>query len=164
MSPPTHKINHFPHWLTSTSPFSATARPVPTILLVRASPQLPLTSCGVGTPLRMTRNKPRSKLSGKHLFLLDLFKIIWPHSSYYECIVFIANESEDERIFSLVAVSRAPRKLGYTTKITLTVAYQEFTTRGILSNSRCFGQSRGLPEFTVLLGVHWLMLINLAYI
>ena len=164
MSPPTHKINHFPHRLTLTAPFLATACPVPTILFVHAPNQPPQTSCGVGTPLRMTGNKPRSKLSGEYLFLLDLFKMIWPHSSYYKCIAFIANESKELRIFSLVAVSRALRKLGYTTKITVTVAYQAFTTRGILPDGRCFGQSLGLSEFTVFLGVHWSMLINLAYI
>jgi hypothetical protein len=82
-------------------------------------------------PRRMTRNKPRSELSGKYLFLLILFKMIWPHSSYYECIAFIANESDDARIFSLMAVSRALIKLGYTTKITSTVAYQALTTRNL---------------------------------
>ena len=81
--------------------------------------------------LQMTRNKPRSKLSGKYPFLLILFKMIWPHSSYYECIAFIANNSEDARIFSLMDVSRALRKLGYTTKFTLTVAYQTFTARNL---------------------------------
>ena len=35
-------------------------------------------------PWRMTGHKPRSKLSGKYLFLLVLFKMIWPHSSYYK--------------------------------------------------------------------------------
>ena len=109
-------MNCVPHQLTSTALFSATARPVPTIILVCASPQLPLLSCGVGTPLRATKNKPRSKLSGKYLFHLVLFKMIWPHSSYYKCIAFIANESKDARIFFLVAMIRAPRKLGYTKK------------------------------------------------
>ena len=60
----------------------------------------------------MTGNKPRSELSGEYLFLLVLFKMIWLHSSYYECIAFIANESDDARIFSLMAVSRALIKLG----------------------------------------------------
>ena len=112
----------------------------------------------------MTGNKPRSELIGEYLFLLVRFKMIWPHSSYYECIAFIANESDDARIFSLMAVSRALIKLGYTTKITSTVAYQAFTTREISPNSRCFGQNRSLSEFKVFLGVHWLMLMNLAYI
>ena len=82
-------------------------------------------------PRRMTGNKPRSELSGEYLFLLVLFKMIWPHSSYYECIAFIANESDDARIFCLMAVSRALKKLEYTTKITSTVAYQAFTTRNL---------------------------------
>ena len=35
-------------------------------------------------PWRMTGNKPMSELSGEYLFLLVLFKMIWPHSSYYK--------------------------------------------------------------------------------
>jgi len=75
-------------------------------------------------PRRMTGNKSRSELSGNYLFLLVLFKMTWPHSSYYECIAFIANETNDAKIFNEMAISRALRKLGYTTKITSTVAYQ----------------------------------------
>jgi hypothetical protein len=40
-----------------------------------------------------TGNKPSMGLSGKYLFLLVLFKLVWPHSTYYECITFIANEA-----------------------------------------------------------------------
>jgi len=74
----------------------------------------------------MTGNKSRSELSGDYLFLLVLFKMIWPHSSYYKCIAFIANETNDAKIFNKMAISRALRKLGYMTKITSTVAYQAF--------------------------------------
>ena len=79
-----------------------------------------------------TGNKSRSKLSGNYLFLLVLFTMIWPHSSYYECIAFIANETNDAKIFNKMAISRALRKLGYTTKITSTVAYQAFTMRNLI--------------------------------
>jgi hypothetical protein len=89
----------------------------------------------------MTGNKPRSELSGEYLFHLVLFKMIWPHSSYYKCIAFIANESKDARIFFLVAMIMAPRKLGYTTKITSAVAYQAFTMREILPNGRCLDRA-----------------------
>jgi hypothetical protein len=42
------------------------------------------------------------------------------------CIAFIANQSDDARIFSEQDVGRALRKLGYTQKVTSTVAYQAF--------------------------------------
>ena len=45
----------------------------------------------------MTGNKSRSQLSGDYLFLLVLFKMIRPHTSYYKCIAFIANETNDAR-------------------------------------------------------------------
>ncbi len=80
----------------------------------------------------MTGNKSRSKLSGHYLFLLVLFKMIWPHSFYFECISFIANKTHNAKISNKMAISRALRKLGYTTKITLMVAYQAFTTRNLI--------------------------------
>ncbi len=46
-------------------------------------------------------------------------------------VFYFTNESDDARIFSLMAVSRALKKLEYTTKITSTVAYQAFTTRNL---------------------------------
>ncbi len=83
-------------------------------------------------PRRITSNKSRSKLSSRYLFLLVLFKMIWLHLSYYKCIAFIANEMDDTKIFNEMAVSRALRKLGYTTKIPLLVAYQAFATRNLI--------------------------------
>ena len=82
-------------------------------------------------PYRMTGNKAVSGLSGQYLLLLVMFKLIWPQSTYCECIAFIANESDDARIFSEKDVSLALRKLGYAMKITSTVAYQAFTKRNI---------------------------------
>jgi hypothetical protein len=78
-------------------------------------------------PYRMTGNKAVSGLSGQYLLLLVMFKLIWPQSTYCKCIAFIANESGDARIFSEKDVSLALRKLGYTMKVTSTVAYQAFT-------------------------------------
>ena len=83
-------------------------------------------------PCRMTSNKSCSKLSGYYLFLLVLFKMIWPHLSYYECIAFITHETNKAKIFSKMVVSRALGKLGCTTKITSMVAYQAFTTRNLI--------------------------------
>jgi hypothetical protein len=51
-------------------------------------------------PLRMTGNKPVTSLSGQYLLLLVLFKLIWPQANYYECIAFIANETDDAEIFT----------------------------------------------------------------
>jgi transposase len=78
-------------------------------------------------PFRMTGNKPSSDLSGEYLLLLVIFKFIWPQSNYCECIAFIANESDDARIFLEFEIGLALRKLGYTQKVTSTVAYQAFT-------------------------------------
>jgi hypothetical protein len=82
-------------------------------------------------PLRMTGNKLSSALSGQYLLLLVVYKLIWPQSTLYECIPFIANETEDARIFSQKDVSDALVKLGYTMKVTSTVAYQAFTQQNL---------------------------------
>ena len=50
-------------------------------------------------PLQMTGNKPSSTLLGQYLLLLVMFKLIWPQANYCECIAFIANESDDARLF-----------------------------------------------------------------
>ncbi len=83
-------------------------------------------------PLRMMGNKPVSSSSGQYLLQLVLFKLIWPQAHYCECIVFIANESDDAKIFSERQVSLALRKLGYTRKVTSAVAYQAFTERNLI--------------------------------
>ena len=88
----------------------------------------------------MTGNKPVSSLSGQYLLLLVLFKLIWPQANYYECITFIANESDDAKIFTEKQVSLALRKLGYTRKVTSTVTYQAFTKRNLVGYiEQCLG-------------------------
>jgi hypothetical protein len=82
-------------------------------------------------PLRMTRNKPSSALSGQYLLLLMMFKLIWLQANYCECIAFIANTSNDVRVFLEQDVGIALRKLGYMMKVTSTVAYQVFTQRNL---------------------------------
>jgi hypothetical protein len=81
---------------------------------------------GIG-PMRMTGNKGSYDLSGEHLLLLVLFKLIWPHSINIECSVFIANNSTDGKLFTQQEISHALIDLGYTRKVTSTVAYQAFT-------------------------------------
>jgi hypothetical protein len=75
----------------------------------------------------MTGNKPSVGLTGEYLVLLVLFKLVWPHSTYYECIAFFANEAGVVKILNKVNISRALCGLGYTYKVTSTVAYQAFT-------------------------------------
>jgi hypothetical protein len=80
----------------------------------------------------MTGNKPQRNLSGEHLLLLVYYKMIWPQASYFECIAFIANESSNGRIFNEMSISRVLCSLGYTRKVTSTMAYQALTERNLL--------------------------------
>ena len=82
-------------------------------------------------PKRMTGNKPLSELSGKYLLLLVLFKLIWPQANYFECIAFIANSTNDAKIFTEGDIGKALRRLGYTMKVTSTVAYQALMERNL---------------------------------
>jgi hypothetical protein len=82
--------------------------------------------------LRMTGNKGTFNLSREHLLLLVLFKTVWPHAYNIECSVFIANNSSDSKIFTETEISRAMVDLGFTRKVTSTVAYQAFTPRNML--------------------------------
>jgi hypothetical protein len=77
-------------------------------------------------------NKPNVGLTGEYLFLFVLFKLVWPHLMYYECITFIANKANVVKIFNEKNISRALRGLGYTSKVTSTVAYQAITQRNLL--------------------------------
>jgi hypothetical protein len=80
----------------------------------------------------MSGNKPNVGLTSKYLYLLIFFKLIWPHSAYYECITLIANEANVVKIFNKKNISWALHGLGYTSKVTSTVAYQAFTQRNLL--------------------------------
>jgi len=82
-------------------------------------------------PKQMTGNKPILELSGEYLLLLVLFKLIWPQANYFECIACIANQTNDAKIFMEGDIGKALRRLGYTTKVTSTVAYQAFTERNL---------------------------------
>jgi hypothetical protein len=46
-------------------------------------------------PFWMTGNKSTVTMSGQHLLLLVIFKLIWPQSTIVEAIAFIANKSDD---------------------------------------------------------------------
>jgi hypothetical protein len=93
-------------------------------------------------PHRMTGNKPNVGFTGKYLFLLVLFKLVWPHLMYYECIAFIANEANVVKIFNKKNISWALGGLGYTSKVTSTVAYQALTQWNLLCRD-CSGMSPG---------------------
>ena len=102
-------------------------------------------------PYHMTGDKAVSGLSGQYLLLLVMFKLIRSQSTYCECITFIANESDNARIFSEKDVSLALRKLGYTMKVTSTVAYQAFTKHNI-NRRRLYWSDLGRLGFTGFLG------------
>lgn len=113
--------------------------------------------------LRMTGNKGSYNLSGEDLFLLVLYKLIWPHSINVECIAFIANNSTEGRIYTEKDVSKALVDLGYTRKVTSTVANQAFTERNMLRREMFWTQSypvgiHGTPRSTLIdvdeFGVH----------
>ena len=46
--------------------------------------------------------------------VVGLFKFIWPQSTYYKYIAFIANKSTDANIFSEEGVEIVLQRLGYT--------------------------------------------------
>ena len=48
----------------------------------------------------MMGNKPISELSGEYLLQLVRFKLIWPQANFFECIAFIANQTEDGKNFT----------------------------------------------------------------
>ena len=92
----------------------------------------------------MTKSKPNVGLTGEYLFLLVLFKLIWPHLTYYECIAFIANEADVVKIFNEKIISRALCGLDYTSKVTSTVAYQAFTQRNLLCRRLFWNEPIGI--------------------
>jgi hypothetical protein len=75
----------------------------------------------------MTGHKQISALMGQYLLLLVVFKLSRPQATYIECIAFIANKSNNARVFLEKDGNKAQRKLGYTMKVTSTIAYQAFT-------------------------------------
>ncbi len=112
---------------------------------------------------RMTGNKPNVGFTGEYLFLLVLFKLVWPHSRYYECIAFIANEADVVKIFNENNISRALRGLVYTSKVTSTVTYQAFTQRNLLRRRLLWNEPwligiHGMPRRSLIdideLGLH----------
>ena len=62
------------------------------------------TNCTI--PFRITGHKPISALTGQYLLLLVVFKLIWPQATYIKCIAFIANKSNDARVFLEKDVSK----------------------------------------------------------
>jgi hypothetical protein len=87
------------------------------------------TNCTI--PFWITGHKPTFALTGQYLLLLVAFKLIWPQATYIECIAFNANKSNNARVFLEKDVSKTLRKLGYTMKVTSTIAYQVFTEHNL---------------------------------
>ena len=91
-------------------------------------------------PLRMTGNKPGFSLVGEYLMLLIICKLIWPQATYIECSAFVCNEASTAHIFPEWAVGNALRGLGYTMKVSSTVAHQAFLPRNVIRRNRFWSQ------------------------
>ena len=76
---------------------------------------------------RKTGNKASSSMGGIHIFLLAIYKRIYPQASRPQCAVFIATYSEDGRVFTNGEISKGLRKLKMTKKRASTTAYKAFT-------------------------------------
>ena len=82
-------------------------------------------------PLRQTGNRGSSVIRGEHLFLLTVFKKIYPHASRSEGACFVASHSTDGRVLTDAEVTRAMRLLNMTRKKGSTRAYQAFTPKNM---------------------------------
>lgn len=80
-------------------------------------------------PKRKTGNKAVTSMGGIHLFLLALYKLIYPQATQPQCAVFIAIYSDDGRVFTNREISKGLNKLKMTIKKASTTAYQAFTPR-----------------------------------
>jgi len=76
---------------------------------------------------RKTGNKASSSMGGVHIFLLAIYKRIYPQASRPQCAVFIATYSDDGRVFTNDEISKGLRKLKMTRKKASTSAYKAFT-------------------------------------
>ena len=57
-------------------------------------------------PKRQTGNKPKTVMTGEHLFLLAFFKLIWPQATREECAVFVAQYSAEGRVLTNTEITR----------------------------------------------------------
>lgn len=114
-------------------------RPVPRSMVRSIQRWLQKEALGIG-PLRMTGNKGTYGLAGEYLLLLVMYKMVWPHAHYIECSAFLANESTNGEIFTEKEISKALVGLGYTQKVTSTIAYQAFTPRNLLRRELFFSR------------------------
>ena len=82
-------------------------------------------------PHRQTGGKREQQVSGHHLFLLVLFKKIFPQASASQCAVFVACHSADNRVFTDREISKALKGLNFTRKKASTTAYEAFSPRNL---------------------------------
>ena len=78
-------------------------------------------------PYRQTGGKREQQMSGHHLYLLVLFKKIFPQASASQCAVFVACHSADNRVFTNREISAALKRLHFTRKKGSTTAYEAFS-------------------------------------
>ena len=80
-------------------------------------------------PMRKTGNKATTSMGGLHLFLLAMFKRIYPQATNAQCAVFICHYSDDGRVFTDQEITQGLQKLDMTRKKGSTTAYQAFTPK-----------------------------------
>jgi len=80
-------------------------------------------------PKRQTGNKRKTVMMGEHLFLLALFKLIWPQATREECACFVTLYSADGRILTNTEITKGYQRLDLTVKKGSTTAYQAFTPK-----------------------------------
>mmetsp|Transcript_22774 Transcript_22774/g.51622 ORF Transcript_22774/g.51622 Transcript_22774/m.51622 type:complete len:152 (-) Transcript_22774:434-889(-) len=75
--------------------------------------------------------KREQQMSGHHLYLLVLFKKIFPQASASQCAVFVACHSADNRVFTDREISAALNRLNFSRKKGSTTAYEAFSPRNL---------------------------------
>lgn len=80
-------------------------------------------------PKKRTGNKKKTLIEGEHLFILSVYKKIFPHAKATECALFICIHSTDGRVFTNKQINTALNILDMTRKKASTTAYQAFTPK-----------------------------------
>ena len=88
-------------------------------------------------PLRQTGNAATGTIQGEHLFLLAIFKLVYPQASRPQCSCFIAVHSSDGRVLTNGEVTKCLECLNMTSKKGSTTAYQAFSPKNIYLH-HCF--------------------------
>lgn len=82
-----------------------------------------------GVRKKRTGNNPNAGITGEHIFLIALFKVIWPTATRKEVAAFVALYSGDGRVLTDTEVTDGYKRLNLTRKKGSTTAYQAFTPK-----------------------------------